>query len=31
MLRKTLSFIAMAAIYVALGFAFFWFFVVTQF
>ena len=31
MLRKLLSFLAMAITYTALGFAFFWFFIVTQF
>ena len=29
--KKLLSALAMAAIYAALGFAFYWFFVVTQF
>ena len=29
--KKTLSALAMAAIYAALGFAFYWFFIVTQF
>ena len=31
MLRKLLSFLAMAITSPALGFAFFWFFIVTQF
>lgn len=31
MLRKLQSFLAMALAYVALGFAFYWFFIVTQF
>ena len=31
MLRKLLSFLALAITYLALGYAFYWFFVVTQF
>ena len=31
MRRKLLSFLAMAITYTALGFAFYWFFIVTQF
>ena len=31
MRRKILSFLAMALVYLALGYAFYWFFVVTQF
>ena len=31
MRRKILSFLAMAITYAALGFAFFWFFIITQF
>jgi hypothetical protein len=30
-LQKILSAVAMAAIYAALGYAFYWFFIVTQF
>jgi len=30
-LQKLLSAVAMAAIYAALGFIFFWFFIITQF
>ena len=29
--QKTLSVVAMAAIYAALGYAFYWFFIITQF
>jgi hypothetical protein len=31
MRRKILSFLAMAITYAALGFIFFWFFIITQF
>lgn len=31
MKRKILSFLAMALAYVALGYGFYWFFVITQF